>query len=79
MYILYGVAMTAQFTDFLYLKVPVMNVNTTIVSGRTYHRQTGEGGEVLKDDDKKLAFVTLRREAARFTGMIICRVGSGQG
>merc|ERR1719471_1755881 len=36
-------------------KVPVMNVNTTIVSGRTYHRQT-----VLKDDDRKLAFVTLR-------------------
>merc|ERR1719471_2154302 len=27
-------------------KVPVMNVNTTIVSGRTYHRQTGK-----KDDE----------------------------
>merc|ERR1719471_1810269 len=43
-------------------KVPVMNVNTTIVSGRTYHRQTGKkDDEVLKDDDRKLAFVTLRR------------------
>jgi len=42
-------------------KVPVMNVNTTIVSGRTYHRQTGKkDDEVLKDDDRKLAFVTLR-------------------
>ena len=51
-----------------------MKVNTTIVSGRTYHRFTGKGpggDEVLKDDDYKLAFVTLRREATRFTCTII--------
>ena len=66
--------MTSRLTDFLYLKVPVMKVNTTIVSGRTYHRFTGKGpggDEVLKDDDYKLAFVTLRREATRFTCTII--------
>ena len=62
--------MTSQLTGFPLLKVPVMNVNTTIVSGRTYHRQTGKEGEVLKDDDRKLAFVTLRREATRFTCML---------
>ena len=62
---------TSHFTDFLLLKVPVMNVNTTIVSGRTYHRQTGKEGEVLKDDDRKLAFVTLRRDATCFTSMTI--------
>ena len=68
----YGVDVTFQFRDFLLLKVPVMNVNTTIVSGRAYHRQTGKkDDEVLKDDDRKLAFVTLRREASRFTCVII--------
>jgi len=39
-------------------KVPVMNVNTTMVSGRTHHRMVDN--ELYKDDDKKLAFVTLR-------------------
>ena len=38
-----------------------MNVNTTMVSGRTHHRSRDY--ELYKDDDKKLAFVTLRREA----------------
>ena len=38
-----------------------MNVNTTMVSGRTHHRMVDN--ELYKDDDKKLAFVTLRREA----------------
>jgi len=39
-------------------KVPVMSVNTTIVSGRTHHRPADQ--ELYKDDDKKLAFVKLR-------------------
>ena len=38
-----------------------MNVSTTIVSGRTHHRM--QDRELYKEDDKKLAFVTLRREA----------------
>ena len=50
--------MTLTFPRF---KVPVMNVNTTILSGRTHHR--GQDRELYKEDDKKLAFVTLRREA----------------